>query len=109
MHYFPLTLLSNILLCLMFLSSEQSSTSYNNSAETTAMIKFLHCLFFYLAIGNITNGESMREKIVPDLKMVKHLADTTGIRMKRDEVSAEVECADDIKTKGAESIKCSEE
>ena len=51
----------------------------------------------------------MREKIVPDLKMVKHLADTTGIRMKRDEVSAEVECADDIKTKVAESIKCSEE
>ena len=73
------------------------------------MIKALHCLTFYLAIGNITTGESMREKTVPDPKMVKHIEDTTVIRMKRDEVSVEVECADDIKTKVVESIKCSKE
>ena len=51
----------------------------------------------------------MREKTVPDPEMVKHIEDTTVIRMKRDEVSVEVECADDIKTKVAESIKCSKE
>ena len=73
------------------------------------MIKVLHCLFLYLAIGNITNGQSMREKTVPDLKMVKHIEETTVTRMTRDEEAAEVECADDIKTKVAESIKCSKE
>jgi hypothetical protein len=73
------------------------------------MIKVLRCLSFYLAIGNIIHGESMREKTVPDLKMVKHMEDTTVIRMKRDQEEAEVECADDIKTKVTESIKCSKD